>query len=263
MIVQELAPGIRYAVTDRHGGVSQPPFDSRNLGGATADDFQYVLRNRRLTAERLRLATDRVVWMRQVHSPDVARVDRPWGADAPPVDGIWTTEPGLALASLGADCAAVLLADPVARVVGAAHSGRAGTLAGVAVNLLTAMAEAGADPARMTALIGPAACGHCYEVPAAMRDEAAAAVPETFATTRQGTPPLTSPPASPRSSPAPASPTSAATPAAPSRTPTSSPTAAPTPPVASPPTSGSPRHETRAYGPVALVPCPPPAERRT
>lgn len=190
MIVQELAPGIRYAVTDRHGGVSQPPFDSRNLGGATADDFQYVLRNRRLTAERLRLATDRVVWMRQVHSPDVARVDRPWGADAPPVDGIWTTEPGLALASLGADCAAVLLADPVARVVGAAHSGRAGTLAGVAVNLLTAMAEAGADPARMTALIGPAACGHCYEVPAAMRDEAAAAVPETFATTRQGTPAL-------------------------------------------------------------------------
>jgi hypothetical protein len=190
MIVQELAPGIRYAVTDRHGRVSQPPFDSRNLGGATADDFQYVLRNRRLTAERLRLATDRVVWMRQVHSPDVARVDRPWGADAPPVDGIWTTEPGLALASLGADCAAVLLADPVARVVGAAHSGRAGTLAGVAVNLLTAMAEAGADPARMTALIGPAACGHCYEVPAAMRDEAAAAVPETFATTRQGTPAL-------------------------------------------------------------------------
>jgi YfiH family protein len=186
----ELAPGIRYAVSDRHGGVSPQPFGSRNLGGATADDYQNVLRNRQLTAEQLGVGADRVVWMRQVHSPDVQRVDRPWREDAPPLDGVWTTEPGLALAALGADCAAVLLADPVARVVGAAHSGRVGTLTGVAVNLLAAMAEAGAEPSRMTALIGPAACGHCYEVPAAMREEAAAVLPETFTTTRRGTPAL-------------------------------------------------------------------------
>ncbi|GAA1980770.1 polyphenol oxidase family protein [Kitasatospora viridis] len=190
MEAQLLVPGVRYAVSDRSGGVSPEPYGSRNLGGATADDYANVLRNRDLTAGQLGLAADRVVWMRQVHSPDVQRVDRPWGAEAPPLDGVWTTEPGLALASLGADCAAVLLADPVARVVGAAHSGRAGTLTGVAVNLLAAMAGAGADPARTTALIGPAACGRCYEVPAAMREEAAATVPETWSTTSWGTPAL-------------------------------------------------------------------------
>ncbi|WP_035846450.1 peptidoglycan editing factor PgeF [Kitasatospora azatica] len=185
----DLAAGIRYAITDRHGGVSPAPYD-RNLGGATADDYQNVLRNRELTASQFGVAPDRVVWMRQVHSATVQRVTAPWGTDAPGLDGVWTTEQGLALASLGADCAAVLLADPVARVIGAAHSGRAGTLDGVAPNLVAAMAEAGADPSRMVALIGPAACGHCYEVPAAMREEAAAALPEVWSTTRQGTPAL-------------------------------------------------------------------------
>ncbi|WP_327068348.1 peptidoglycan editing factor PgeF [Kitasatospora sp. NBC_01250] len=185
----ELAPGIRCAVSDRHGGVSPAPY-GRNLGGATADDYQNVLRNRELTARQFGLAPDRVVWMRQVHSATVQQVKAPWGSEAPALDGVWTTEPGLALASLGADCAAVLLADPVARVVGAAHSGRVGTLTGVAPNLVAAMAEAGAEPGRMTALIGPAACGHCYEVPAAMREESAAVLPEVWSTTRQGTPAL-------------------------------------------------------------------------
>ncbi|WP_035798756.1 peptidoglycan editing factor PgeF [Kitasatospora mediocidica] len=186
----ELAPGIRYAVTDRHGGFSQAPFDARNLGGATEDSFEDVLRNRELTARELGLAPDRVVWMRQVHSATVARVSRPWGADAPALDAVLTSEPGLALAALAADCASVLLGDPVARLVGAAHSGRVGTLTGVVPHLVAAMSEAGADPARMTALVGPMACGHCYEVPEAMRAEASATLPALWSTTRQGTPAL-------------------------------------------------------------------------
>ncbi|PYC85399.1 peptidoglycan editing factor PgeF [Streptomyces tateyamensis] len=190
MDVSQLAPGISYAVTDRTGGVSPAPYDGRNLGGLTGDDYANVLRNRQLTAAQLGLAPDRVVFMHQVHSATVARVAAPFTAAAPDLDGIWTTEPGLALASLGADCAAVLVADPVARIIGAAHSGRAGTMSGVATNLVTAMSEAGADPARMTAYIGPAACGRCYEVPEAMRAESAALLPETYATTSWGTPSL-------------------------------------------------------------------------
>ncbi len=186
----ELAPGIRYAVTDRHGGVSRPPFDSRNLGGSTPDDFQDVLRNRELTAHEFGLAPDRVVWMHQVHSATVARVSGPYGSGAPALDAVFTTEPGLALASLAADCASVLLADPQARMVGAAHSGRVGTIDGVVPNLVGSMTGAGADPARMTALVGPMACGGCYEVPAAMRAEAAAVLPELWSTTRTGTPAL-------------------------------------------------------------------------
>ncbi|MDH6118188.1 YfiH family protein [Kitasatospora sp. GAS204A] len=189
MEATELVPGVRYAVTDRHGGVSPAPY-GRNLGGSTADDFQNVLQNRALTARQLGLDPDRVVWMSQVHSASVTRVSAPFGADRPRLDGVFTSEPGLPLASLAADCAPVLLADPIARLIGAAHSGRVGTLAGVVPNLVAAMAEAGAQPARMTALVGPMACGRCYEVPEPMRAEATAALPEAHSTTRQGTPAL-------------------------------------------------------------------------
>jgi YfiH family protein len=111
-------------------------------------------------------------------------------AAVPGVDAILTMEPGLALAVLVADCAPVLLADPVARIVGAAHSGRPGTAAGVVSALVERMVERGARPARMVATIGPAVCGACYEVPEALRDEVAAVAPDAYATTRQGTPGL-------------------------------------------------------------------------
>ncbi|MEO3858635.1 peptidoglycan editing factor PgeF [Acrocarpospora sp. B8E8] len=183
-----LADGIHAVITDRHGGVSAEPYASRNLGGAVGDDFDAVLRNRHDTAVELGVDPARVVMMRQVHGRDVRFVTEPFGDDPPPLDAIYTTEPGLALNVLVADCAPVLLADPVARVVGAAHSGRPGTQLGVVPALVEAMATRGAEPYQMVALIGPAACGLCYEVPAEMREDVARVVPEAWATTRQGTP---------------------------------------------------------------------------
>jgi copper oxidase (laccase) domain-containing protein len=56
--------------------------------------------------------------------------------------------------------------------------------------LVERMHERGADPARMVAVIGPAVCGACYEVPEALRDEVAAVAPAAYATTRDGTPGL-------------------------------------------------------------------------
>ncbi|GAA4230585.1 peptidoglycan editing factor PgeF [Actinomadura meridiana] len=183
-----LGDGVGAAFTGRAGGVSTAPLDSLNLGGAVDDDPAAVLTNRRRAAAALGLDPGRVVWMRQVHGAEVAFATSP---DLPgPVDAVVTTAPGLALGVLVADCAPVLLADPVAGVVGAAHSGRPGTAAGVVPALLKAMCERGADPARTTAAIGPAACGHCYEVPAEMRADVAAAVPAAYATTSKGTPGL-------------------------------------------------------------------------
>ncbi|MEV4099796.1 peptidoglycan editing factor PgeF [Nonomuraea sp. NPDC049649] len=184
----ELAPGVHVAVTDRHGGVSAPPYGSRNLGGLTGDDPAAVRANRDAVAAELGVRA--IVFMRQVHGAEVAYVSEPFGADAPPVDGVFTTEPRLALASLGADCPAVLVADPVARMAGAAHSGRPGTEAGIAGVLVEAMAAKGADPSRMVAFVGPGACGRCYEVPAELRDRVAAKVPSTRSTTSWGTPAL-------------------------------------------------------------------------
>lgn len=101
---------------------------------------------------------------------------------------MFTQSPALALAVNVADCAPVLLADPHARLVGAAHAGRPGMAAGVVPALVAAMTDAGAEPARMHALVGPSICGRCYEVPARMRDEVAAVVPGSACRTRKGTP---------------------------------------------------------------------------
>ncbi|MFJ8045079.1 peptidoglycan editing factor PgeF [Kitasatospora sp. NPDC096147] len=189
--MEQLAPGISYAVMDRHGGVSPAPFDSRNLGGRTADDPENVRRNRELTARELGLDPAAVVMMRQVHGTEVAYVTEPYDpGTAPPLDGIVTDRPRLGLVALAADCAPVLIGDPVRRLVGAAHSGRAGTVAGMATELVAAMTARGSRPADLVALVGPLACGRCYEVPQAMQDEACAVLPELRSTTRRGTPAL-------------------------------------------------------------------------
>lgn len=182
------AVNFRMRITDRHGGVSAGPYGSRNLGGMCGDDPEMVAVNRARTAAEFGL--DRVVFMRQVHSADVRYVSEPFGDDPPPLDGVCTDVPGLGLAALCADCAPVLLADPRAGLVGAAHSGRAGTVLGVVPALVEEMTGRGADPAGMTALIGPMACGTCYEVPAALRAEVAAVLPEAWSITRQDTPAL-------------------------------------------------------------------------
>ncbi|MEV0583472.1 peptidoglycan editing factor PgeF [Nonomuraea sp. NPDC050310] len=181
-----LAPGVQVAVTDRHGGLSTPPYGSRNLGGLVGDTPEAVRGNREALAAEL--GVHGIVFMRQVHGADIAYAAQPFGADPPPVDGVFTDVPGLALASLGADCPAILIGDPVARLVGAAHSGRPGTEAGIATALVEAMRAKGARD--LVALVGPGACGRCYEVPEDLRARVAAKVPETWSTTSWGTPAL-------------------------------------------------------------------------
>ncbi|MFF0184162.1 peptidoglycan editing factor PgeF [Streptomyces sp. NPDC005244] len=183
------ANGAHFAFTDRWGGVSAVPYEELNLGGAVGDDPEAVRANRDLAAKALGLDPVGVVWMNQVHGPDVAVVEGPWeSADIPSVDALVTTRRGLALAVLTADCTPVLLADPVAGVAAAAHAGRPGMIAGVAPAAVRAMVELGADPARIVARTGPAVCGRCYEVPDAMRAEVAAVEPAAYSETSWGTP---------------------------------------------------------------------------
>lgn len=188
------ASGAHFAFTDRWGGVSAAPYAELNLGGAVGDDPAAVRTNRALAARALGIDPASVVWMNQVHGKDVAVVDGPWqegaNGEIPAVDALVTARRGLALAVLTADCTPVLLADPVAGVAGAAHAGRPGLLAGVVPAVVGEMLRLGAEPDRILAHIGPSVCGLCYEVPEAMRAEVAEAVPESWATTRRGTPAL-------------------------------------------------------------------------
>ncbi len=199
---------VEVAFTDRHGGISDGPYASLNLaappddlseqeavventdivgyamarGGEAAGDNPFAL------PEGVRVPT--VVTMRQVHGSDVHTVDRAWldaEPSAPPVaDGVVTDVPGVVLLVRVADCVPVLLADLDRGVVGAAHAGRPGLVAGVVPRTVEAMRALGAE--RLVAWIGPRVCGRCYEVPSKMREEVAAVVPESFAETSWGTP---------------------------------------------------------------------------
>jgi polyphenol oxidase len=199
----ELAPGVLVMFTGRRGGVSAPPYDTLNMGRSVGDDPAAVSANRRRAAQACGLGVGRLAWMRQVHGSAV-RYATPAAADPadpaapgavdpadpadPGTDAMYTDVAGLALGVLAADCAPVLLADPRARIVGAAHAGREGMAAGVVTELLAAMSAAGADPARVHAVIGPHICGGCYEVPEQMRAAVAEREPEAACVTRAGTP---------------------------------------------------------------------------
>jgi len=186
---RESVSGAHFAFTDRWGGVSAAPYEELNLGGAVGDDPDAVRVNRELAAKSLGLDPGPVVWMNQVHGNDVAEVDGPWTTGlTPPVDGLVTATRGLALAVLTADCVPVLLADPVAGVVAAAHAGRPGMVKGIVPAAIDAMESLGAVPSRIVARTGPAVCGRCYEVPEAMRAEVAAVEPAAHAETSWGTP---------------------------------------------------------------------------
>ena len=136
--------------------------------------------------------------MDQVHGASVATVDSttpapahdPLGRTVPETDALVTTDPSTVLAVLVADCVPVLLADETAGVIGAAHAGRRGLHDGVVPATVERMVALGARPEQITARLGPAVCGLCYEVPAEMRDEVAEVAPAAAATTRQGTPAL-------------------------------------------------------------------------
>jgi YfiH family protein len=186
---RDTVSGAHFAFTDRWGGVSAVPYEELNLGGAVGDDADAVRTNRELAAKSLGIDPGRVVWMNQVHGAEVAVVSETWGdRPVPEVDAVVTAERGLALAVLTADCTPVLLADPVAGVVGAAHAGRPGMIAGVVPAAVRAMTGLGAEPARIVARTGPAVCGRCYEVPDAMRADVSAVEPAAYAETSWGTP---------------------------------------------------------------------------
>jgi polyphenol oxidase len=167
------------AFTDRHGGISAPPFDSLNLGGSDG------AHNRRVVAAAL--GVDDLVVMRQVHGADVATVDAML-PEPPTCDALVTTRPDLALCVRAADCVPVVLADPDVGVAGVAHAGRDGVSNGVVSAAVAAMRDHGA--ARITGWVGPHVCGGCYEVPADLRRAVADRVPATFACTTWGTPSL-------------------------------------------------------------------------
>lgn len=123
--------------------------------------------------ESLGLSESAVVMSRQTHSDIVRIVARENLVSEKPCDALVTTEPGLALCIYTADCVPVLLIEPEAGVIGAAHAGWRGTANGIAAKTVRVMTELGAKPERILAAIGPAIGSCCFktrdDVPDALR----------------------------------------------------------------------------------------------
>jgi polyphenol oxidase len=149
----------------REGGVSGGIYASLNCGFGSGDDRGAVAENRARVAARLGLADLRTV--HQVHGRTVAAIDgaAAWMPTAAPrADAMVTATPGVALGILTADCAPVLLADPAAGVIGAAHAGWRGALDGVLEAAVDAMVALGAQRGAIRAAVGPCIAQPSYEV---------------------------------------------------------------------------------------------------
>ncbi len=166
------------AVTSRTGGVSGGAYTSLNLGLHVGDDPDAVVENRRRAAAAVGLGLDDLVFARQVHGREVAVVDRSHRgrgtrSDGDAVDGVdalVTTEPGVGLVVLVADCVPLVLCDPTVGVVACVHAGWRGAVARVAAAAVEAMVDLGAERSRVEAGIGPAVAARDYQVGADVHD---------------------------------------------------------------------------------------------
>lgn len=160
--VFENAPGVRAGFSLRTGGVSSAPFDGLNLGRSTDDAPEAVDENRRRFFGALGFAPEQAALAGQVHGIRVRTVEA--GGLHPGYDALVTATPGVLLCILAADCAAVLLADPDAHVVGACHAGWRGAAGGIVGETVQAMKALGADSARIRAFLSPCISRGAFEV---------------------------------------------------------------------------------------------------
>jgi YfiH family protein len=155
--------GVTHGFLGRCGGVSEGVVAGLNVGWGSGDDRDAIIENRRRAVEAV-LPGARLVTVHQVHSAEVVEAGE-WPDDnRPHADALVTNKPGILLGILTADCAPVLYIDREAGVIGAAHSGWRGAVAGVNEATVAAMERLGARRDRIAAAIGPAIAARNYEV---------------------------------------------------------------------------------------------------
>jgi len=156
--------GLAHGFFGRRGGVSTGELASLNCGLGSGDDPALISENRRRVADAV-LPGAKLTGLYQVHGNRCVIVDGHTDFDArPEADALATRTPGIVLGILTADCVPVLFADREAEVVGAAHAGWKGAIAGVTDATLEAMESLGANRADIAVAIGPCIARASYEV---------------------------------------------------------------------------------------------------
>ena len=161
--------GVRHGFLGRRGGVSEGLVAGLNVGVGSDDDPAHVAGNRRRAVAAVAPGAE-LVTVYQVHSPHVVHVTEAFAHEARPrADAMVTDRPGLVLGIVTADCAPVLFVDVKAGVIGAAHAGWKGAVAGVIEATVVAMTELGARRRDIAAVVGPCIAQASYEVDDAFR----------------------------------------------------------------------------------------------
>ena len=165
-------PFIRHGFSTRVGGVSEGIYASMNLGYSRGDAEENVTENYRRMAAALGVRLEDIVLSAQTHTVNLRTVtaaDRGRGITREigytDVDGLVTNEPGVVLCTHYADCVPLFFVDPVKRVVGMAHAGWRGTVAGIGARMIEKMAaEFGCTPSDILVGIAPSIGPCCFEV---------------------------------------------------------------------------------------------------
>ena len=154
----------RHGFFTRKGGASSGIFAGLNCGPGSSDQAEIVAINRARVADAMGLGPEALASVHQIHSPDVITLTEHVTGEKPKADALVTRTPGIALAILTADCQPVLFADTENGVIGAAHAGWKGALAGVLESTIDAMEALGAKRETIAAVIGPTISQRAYEV---------------------------------------------------------------------------------------------------
>ncbi|NCN83640.1 MAG: peptidoglycan editing factor PgeF [Sphingomonadales bacterium] len=164
-----LLAGTAHGFLGRAGGASEGIYAGLNIGLGSDDDREAIIENRRRAKDGV-LPGSELVTVYQIHSAEVVTITGPQPLDQrPQADAMVTDQPNFLLGILTADCVPVLFHDPEAKVIGAAHAGWKGAIAGVTDNVLITMEKLGASRDHIACAIGPCIAQPSYEVDAAFR----------------------------------------------------------------------------------------------
>nr|ADI22149.1 uncharacterized conserved protein [uncultured myxobacterium HF0200_19H16] len=155
--------GIEHGFTTRHGGISEAPRDSLNLGRKLGDSASIIRENRNRVLNALGVPNHTWVSITQVHGNEVVEVT-PNANKAIEADGLWTRSPEAALAVTVADCVPLLFAHQSGQAVAAVHAGWRGTVANIAAEMVTRFKKAGFASEELVVALGPGIGPCCFEI---------------------------------------------------------------------------------------------------
>lgn len=174
---------ICHLVTTRKGGGSVENFESLNLSYKVGDNAEHVDLNRKIVSQLLSIDQQHLHFPDQCHTSTVKILNGNGNFDLSETDALITSEKGIGIGVLAADCVPVLFFDTKKEIVAAAHAGWRGTVKKIVSEVIKKLdIEFGSRPEDIIAGIGPGISQNHYEVDESVIVEVEKAInqPERF-----------------------------------------------------------------------------------